>query len=347
MKARFLQDNGGNGDLDDGLTTTEIVLAAGIFFLMVGVGASCKVPLVRKMLKSPKALKAALVGVCCQFVFMPIVAYLLTLAFGITGYSALGVALAGTMPGGSSSNVFAMWGHGVLELSVFMTIFSTIVAFGMTPLWLLFFTTVIDGVDPTEFAFKDTAITFALLVVPLSIGFGLNFLSCMQRVKFDKILSVLAVIIFGAVIVLLSIDYPNAFKLYTGWEIVVGAGVFFPLAAALSYGMMTALKFSPSVRRTVVIEVGMQNLALGFAIGQQNVKAAAERDQMLSFPLIYAMFMYFWGFVLIPPMRRQKTRNEEGGIEDTDPDFFVQSEDIEEKDSGETQASGESGDINV
>ena len=344
MKTRFLQND------DDGLTITEIVLALGIFILMVGVGASCKVPLVRKMITSPKARQAALAGVCCQFVFMPIVAYLLTLVFGIKGYSALGVALAGTMPGGSSSNVFALWGQGVLELSVFMTIVSTIVAFGMTPLWLFFFTTVIDGVDPAAFAFVDMAITFALLVVPLSLGFGLNFLSCTQNVKFEKVLSVLAIIIFGAVIVLLSIDYPNIFKLYTTWEIVVGAGMFFPLVAGLSYGLMTVLKFSPSVRRTVVIEVGMQNLALGFAIGQQSVKTAAERDQLLSFSLVYAMFMYFWGFVLVPVMRWQKERNEGAGIEDTDPEFFIEeehSEGTEEKHSGETQASGEGDDIAV
>ncbi len=70
----------------------------------------------KKMFKSPKALKAALCGVCCQFILMPVVAYALTLIFRIEGFTAYdGVVLAGCMPGGSSSNIYAMWGESILE----------------------------------------------------------------------------------------------------------------------------------------------------------------------------------------------------------------------------------------
>lgn len=243
------------------MTITEIVLILGVFVLMVGVGASCKIPLVRKMLKSPKARAAALVGVCCQFVFMPIVAYLLILIFRLKSYTALGVALAAAMPGGSSSNVFTMWAQGVLELSVFMTIFSTIAAFGLTPLWLIFFTEVIDGVNTEDFDFASVGVAFALLVIPISIGFCLNFVPCMKKINFEKPLSVFAIIVFVAVVVLLSLDYPDAFTVHMTWQIVVAACLYFPVAASLSWLLISLLnmcvsqKFSPAVKRQVVFAV--------------------------------------------------------------------------------------------
>ena len=311
---------------DGGLTATEIVLAVGLFFLMIGVGASCKPKLFRKIAKSPRALKAALVGVSCQYVFMPLISYILTLIFQIDGFTAFGVVLAGCMPGGSSSNVFTMWAQGVLELSVFMTVFSTVIGFGMVPLWLFAFTNLIDGVESSSFSFMDLIITLALLVIPLSIGFGLNFIPCLKKVNYEKPITVLAVIIFIAAVIMLAVEYPDSLKLYATWEVVIAAAILFPIAASLSYGIMTLLKFSSAVRRTVCMEVGLQNLALGYTIGQQMVKGEEEKNQALPFPIIYTMFMYFYGFVLVPVMRRQKRRNEDNGIEDSDPAFFLEEE---------------------
>ena len=323
---------------ESGTSTTELVLAFGLFVLMVGVGASCKINLLRKMFQSPKALRAAAVGVICQFVLMPVVAYLLTLVFKMEGYTALGVVLAGSMPGGSSSNVFVMWSQGILELSVFMTILSTLVSFGMTPLWLYIFSNVIDGVADTALAIDQIAITLGMLVVPLSIGVSLNCFACLKRVRhhIEQGLGVLAVIIFAAAIVILAVEYPDSLREYATWQVYVSAALFFPIAAVLSYAITTFLKFKPSIQRTVVVEVGLQNLALAFAIGERQPNISeAQQNQALPFPLLYAMFMYFWCAVLVPISRWQKRRNEVNGIVDIDPDFFLGDNDDGDGDDGE------------
>ncbi|CAB9500737.1 Ileal sodium/bile acid cotransporter [Seminavis robusta] len=321
---------------DEGSSSAvELVLAVGIFLLMVGVGSSCKWTLFRKMLTSPQALKAAAVGVMCQFLLMPVVAYVLTKIFGIESYAAFGVVVAGAMPGGNSSNIYTIWGHGILELSVFMTIVSTVVSFGMTPLWIFIFGTY--GIDfddeynettETPLAIDQIAITLAMLIIPLAIGISLNFCTCTNRIRYilEKGIHVLAILFFLAVIVVLLVEYSDSLTQYVTWQIGVAAFIYFPIATGLSYGMTTLLKFPPAARRTVVMEVGIQNLALGFAIGEQVMKYKWQKERSIPFPLLYAIFMYAFATLLVPVFRRQKRVNEEKGIVDHDPNLFLASE---------------------
>lgn len=324
-------------DSDEGTSTTQLVLALGLFLLMVGVGASCKIELLCKMFQSPKALKAAGVGVLCQFLLMPTVAYLLTKIFQIEPYASLGFFLAGSMPGGSSSNVFVMWSGGILELSVFMTILSTFVSFGMTPLLIWGFANSVDDVGESSLAIDQIAISMAMLVIPLSIGVSLNIFTCLKRVHhcIEKGLGILACIVFVAAIVVLATEYTDALRKYATWQVYVSAVVFFPIAAGLSYLITTCLKFKPRTVRTVLVEVGLQNLALAFAIGENQPLSDEEFTKALPFPLLYAMFQYFWCAVLVPLSLWQKRRNEEQGIEDVDLDFFLIGEDDTGSENGE------------
>lgn len=317
-----------------GTSITEVVLAVGLFILMVGVGASCKVELLRKMFRSPKALKAAAVGVTCQFGLMPLVAYLFTLIFNLKGYTALGFILAGSMPGGSSSNVYTMWSKGVLELSVFMTILSTLLAFGMTPLLIYVYSQAIDGVDPNDFPFQDIAITFAFLIIPLSLGMALNFLPCKQAIKclVERLVNGLAIVIFIAAIVVVLLENPNALKKYGSWEIYVSAIFYFPVTTGIAYIITGCLKFRPSIRRTVVMETGFQNLVLAFTIAERTVETQEQMDRGLPFPVLYAAMMFVFAAILVPVFRRQKRYNEQNGIVDYDPDFILKDEESDETD---------------
>lgn len=324
---------------EGGMSLTEIFLAVGLFFLMVGVGVSCKPKLLRKIIQSPKAVKAAAVGVLCQFFLMPICAYLFTLIFQIEGYTALGFVLAGSMPGGSSSNVFCMWSEGVLELSVFMTILSTVVAFGMTPLWLYIFSQAVEGIDADAVAFGEIAITFAFLIVPLGLGLSLNFLSCKETIHYyvERLLNIIAIVIFIMAIVVVLLENPDALKEYGSWEIYLSAVIYFPIATGLAYAFTTCLKFQPNIRRTVVMEIGIQNLVLAFAIGERTITTQTQRDQVLPFPTIYAAMMYAWAILLVPFFRWQKRHNDEKGVVDSDSDFILKEMDDEEKEENKQE----------
>lgn len=79
-----------------------------------------------------------IIGIVGQFVLMPLIAFFLVKAFGLSADLAAGVLLVGCCPGGTSSNVMSYLGKGDVPLSVTITSCTTILAPLVTPglFWL-------------------------------------------------------------------------------------------------------------------------------------------------------------------------------------------------------------------
>ena len=308
-----------------GLGISELILVIGIFVVMVGVGASCDRQLLQTMVQSRRALTAAMVGVGCQFVIMPLLAFLLSVIFQVDNdYTAYGFLLVGCMPGGNTSNVFTMWALGVLELSVFMTVVSMVMAFGLTPLCLWVYSRAL-GLQANVVALPEIAMAFALLLIPLSLGVTLNCVPWLQiphnKHKFERVLGVFAFAIFALILILLVNDYWSALDGAT-WRSHVPALLIFPLSVMVTYTITSLLRLEPALRRTIILEVGFQNVAMGFAIGQATIPTQELRNDTVPFPLIYGITQFGWAGLLIPLCRYQKYYNDTHGIVDMDPNFF-------------------------
>lgn len=320
--SRWLEEE---GDDDDEETTgiLEIVVGVWLVLIMIGVGASCERPLLKQMVGSRRAFNAALIGISCQFLIMPLVAYLLSLAFRVDEYTALGFILAGCMPGGGPSNVFTMLSHGVLELSVFMTVFSTVLAMGMTPLLIFIYSKAI-GIDQSESVetFIIVATSLALLMIPLCIGFAVNYCKPDIKKKLEKVLGVALFIVINIAGVALGFEYWEDFTENASYQIIVPGILFFPIGTGCSYALATLLQYAPSIKRTIVLEVGMQNITLAFLLLELMLDTREQRSKALGFPLIYTFAMYFFSIVLVPIFRYFKNSNEAKGIPDEDPHFF-------------------------
>ena len=104
--------------------------------IMFGMGLTLSPKDFQIVLSRPKDI---LVGCLAQFTIMPLLAWLLTLAFSLPKELALGVILVGCCPGGTASNVITYLAKGDLALSVGMTACSTLLAPIVTPLlvWLM------------------------------------------------------------------------------------------------------------------------------------------------------------------------------------------------------------------
>ncbi|KAK3892953.1 hypothetical protein Pcinc_003221 [Petrolisthes cinctipes] len=112
------------------------------------------------------------VGICCQFLFMPLISFALgKIAFHSDTLAQLGLFLLGCCPGGSGSNLWTHLLGGSLDLSVLMTICSTLLAFGALPLWVsLLGRRIVQG---TSFVIPYVKLTIVLLllVVPCVAGY--------------------------------------------------------------------------------------------------------------------------------------------------------------------------------
>ena len=116
-----------------GMNTINIVLA----FVMYGVALGIKPRMFAEVFSKPKSL---IIGVCCQLVLLPLLTFLLALAFGhwISWTMALGMILVASCPGGNISNFMSSLSKANIELSVSLTAISTALAILMTPFnfWL-------------------------------------------------------------------------------------------------------------------------------------------------------------------------------------------------------------------
>lgn len=82
-------------------------------FTMLGLGCTVEVSQLGEHIRRPIGVLLALV---CQFVIMPLVAFLLALAFSLDDVAAIAVLLCGCCPGGNLSNIMSLLVNGEMNL---------------------------------------------------------------------------------------------------------------------------------------------------------------------------------------------------------------------------------------
>ena len=212
-----------------------------------------------------------LVGTAAQFTIMPIVAFSLSWLFSLipalAPYSAamtIGIVLVGCCPGGVSSNIMSFLCKGDVAYSVGMTCASTLLAPFLTPLLVLWLAGAKVDVDAIGMFQQILIVT----IIPIAIGFLLNMWLGHKQV-FRKIqscmpgLSVtcLAIIVGGVVSTVHKPLVENGLLLF----LLTFAMVFChnTIGYLLGYTAGTLFGFSTAKKRTISIEVGMQNAGLG------------------------------------------------------------------------------------
>ena len=203
------------------------------------------------------------IGACAQYTLMPLIAYTLTKLFHLDISLAIGIILVGCCPGGVSSNIMSFLCKGDVAFSVGMTTASTLLAPFITPLLVLWLAGQSVDVD-TIGMFKNILI---VTIIPVFIGFMLN-LWYGSNESFKKIQSVMpgiSVICLACIVggVIYSVHEPlieNGIRLF----LLTFSVVFChnSLGYLLGYCTGKLFKFNTAKKRTISIEVGMQNAGL-------------------------------------------------------------------------------------
>ena len=203
------------------------------------------------------------IGACAQFIIMPCLAYTLVRVWHLDPALALGILLVGACPGGVSSNIMSYLCHGDVAFSVGMTCASTVLAPVMTPLLMKITAGEIIHIDTIGMFTNILIVT----ILPVSIGCALNYFFC-NRPSFPKIQSLMPgvsvtclAMIVGGVISTVHDDLVSRGLILFLWTFVV---VFChnSLGYLLGWGAGRLAGFNTSKKRTISIEVGMQNAGL-------------------------------------------------------------------------------------
>ena len=230
--------------------------------IMLGMGVTLSVADFKDVLKMPKAVA---VGFFAQYLIMPSLAWTVAKGLKLPPDFAVGLILVGCCPGGTASNVVTYLARANVALSVLMTMCSTFAAVLMTPLltkWLAGAYVEVSALG----LFLDTV---TVVLAPLILGLALNtfFPKVVKRVlPVAPLISVLAI-----VLVVASILADKAASVRESGGTLLLA-VFLLHAGGFGLGWLFAWVFGygESIRRTIAIEVGMQNSGLGAALAKNN-----------------------------------------------------------------------------
>ena len=149
------------------IETSAITPMLGI--VMFGMGLTLKPSDFKPVVMHPKDI---LIGELAQFVVMPGAAWALCKILNLPSELALGVILVGCCPGGTASNVICYLAKGDIALSVAMTGVSTLLAPIVTPLMVLWLAGQQIEVDAIGM-FKNICI---VTLLPVATGVIFNYL---------------------------------------------------------------------------------------------------------------------------------------------------------------------------
>ena len=271
--------------------------------LMFDLGLTLKFEDFGKVFRSPWPIVIALLG---QLVLLPLIALGLAWAFKLTPVFFIGLVLIACCPGGSSSNVFSKLAGGDVALSVTLTALSSVITLFTIPVIMSMATTMVGqsvGITlPVGNLIKQNLL---LMLVPVLLGIGMHYAWPNAAEKTDKVLGKLA---FPLLLVLITVFYIQHHKTIIDNIGVLGVCVTALILVAIGCSSLLSrlVKTSDKQRRTVVIEVGMQNAAQAIAIASSPFIFANE--EMAIPAILYSLMMNIVLLIYVGVLRKRDKR---------------------------------------
>lgn len=215
------------GPVHSVLPTSWVNTLLGI--VMFGMGMTLKLSDFKVVFTKPKAV---IVGICSQFIVMPLLAFLLVTIFQLPTELAVGVILVGCCPGGTSSNVMTYLSKGDVALSVGMTACTTIMAPVVTPALVLLLAG--QSIDVSYVSMLMSIVQVVL--VPIVLGFIINAIAPKVSEVFGKVLPLISVVAISLII--MAVVSANAAKLMTSGLLIIAVVMLHNvLGYAFGYGV--------------------------------------------------------------------------------------------------------------
>ena len=267
----------------------EVFLPLSLAFIMFSLGLGLTVSDFTRAFKMPKAF---LIGACSQLIVLPITAYVLVIAFGMTGPLAVGVMILAFSPGGVTSNILTRFANGALALSISLTAIISVLSVITVPLLLGYFSNLLMGEQAPSINVLGLGLSMALLTaVPVGLGVLIRHLAPAGAERIEPKTNIVATVLFG--IILVGAIASN-WALFTQNFATLGPLVILLNAILLCFGFILA-KLAKLERREAVaiaIETGVQNASLGITVGSLIVEASQGLPPFSLPSGVYGLTMY-------------------------------------------------------
>lgn len=259
----------------DKIPGTDIKLInVGLGVIMLGMGITLSVDDFKAVLLRPWVIG---LGVLAQFLIMPLLGWSVATLFNLPPMLKLGVILVSCCPGGTASNVICYLARANVALSVLMTMCSTLAAIVLTPVLTKVYASAILDVD--AWAMFRSMVTIVLL--PVIGGIILNQLLGRKLDGIKKVSPVVSILVIVLIVGgVVGATKANIIAYFGG--LLVAIFILHALGFLLGYGVGYLTRLAEGDRRTLSVEVGMQNSGLGSALAKQHFTLLAATPCAIS-----------------------------------------------------------------
>ena len=248
-----------------GIVTTIAPIALAL--IMLGLGASLTVKDFTRVAQNPKGF---FVGLVCQLVLLPIIAYLLIIILKTPIELALGVMLIAAAPGGVTSNVLTKFADGDVALSISLTAITSLISIVSVP-YVVFLSIEIFNIDYISSDISMLGISlkmFFVVTIPVLIGMIIRKLANDFIENNLKIIQRLSIGLFIIVFIAIYIEEWDSIIIFltTAGKIALILNV-----TMMVVGFYVAKFFASGMkqRRCISLECGLQNGTLAVFVGTQ------------------------------------------------------------------------------
>ena len=262
-------------------------------FIMLGLGLGLTTKDFLRVINNPKDFT---VGIVCQLILLPIVAYALVLILRLPVEIAVGLMIIAAAPGGVTSNVLTKFANGDVALSISLTAIISLISIISVPFIVLTSASLLGVTDfSSDITMTGIALKMALVVsVPVIIGmiirkFAENFISSNLN-KINRITSILFIIVFAAIWIE---ERENIFN----YLAKAGIAVLILNVVMMTLAFYIAKFFATAVpqRKCISLECGLQNGTLAVFVATQIFSDVAYMVPTAA----YALIMYVTAFIFI------------------------------------------------
>ena len=268
--------------------------------IMLGLGASLTVKDFTRVVQNPKDF---FIGIICQMVLLPIVAYFLIIILRTPVELALGVMLIAAAPGGVTSNVLTKFANGDVALSISLTAITSLISIVSVP-YVVFLSIELFDITYVKKEVSMLSISlkmFFVVTVPVIIGMIIRKLWGNIIVNNIKIINKVSIGLFCVVFIAIYIEEWNSIVMF-----ITKAGA---IALTLNVTMMVvafyiAKFFATGIaqRRCISLEAGLQNGTLAVFVGLQLF--GTNMTYMVP-TAAYALIMMITSVIFVLILRRQ------------------------------------------
>ena len=260
--------------------------------IMLGIGLGLTLNDFTRILIKPKDF---IIGIICQIVLLPIVAFILIKILNTSPELALGLMIIAAAPGGVTSNVLTKFANGDVALSISLTAVVSLISIISVPFVVITSASILGVTVAEDISMTGIALKMALVVtVPVIIGmiirgFAENFISSKINI-INKLTGWLFVIVFIAIWIE---EKDNIFT----YLAQAGLAVLILNVVMMTLAYFIAKKFVTGIpqQKCIALECGLQNGTLAVFVA-----TLIFDDIAYMIPTgAYALLMYITGFIFI------------------------------------------------